>query len=79
MINLMWIVLECLEDNILILKSQPRFRSEKHNISTDEVNKIVLSPNNNKRIQSVCSIKIYGCRTSNEIIDQNNTEYNTRH
>ena len=29
-----------------------RLRSEKHNVFTEEVNKIALSPNNNKRTQS---------------------------
>ena len=33
-----------------ILKSQQRFRSEKYNVFTEEVNKITLSTNNDKRI-----------------------------
>ena len=34
---------ESLTDNRLILKSQQRFRSEKHNVFTEEVNKIAFS------------------------------------
>ena len=33
------------------LKSYQRFRSEKHNLSTEEVNKTPFSSNNDKRIQ----------------------------
>ena len=33
---------EFAKNNKLILKLQKRFRSEKHNVSTDEVHKIVL-------------------------------------
>ena len=32
---------------MLILKTQQRFRSEKHNVSTEEINKIALSSNGN--------------------------------
>ena len=34
--------------NALILKSQERFRSEKHNVFTEEINKIALTANNYK-------------------------------
>ena len=37
----------------MILKSQPRFRSKKCNIFTEEVDKFALSANNDKRMQSV--------------------------
>ena len=37
------------------------------------------STNNNKGIQSICSIKTYACTIRNDIIDQNNTEYNTQY
>ena len=45
--------------NKSILKTQQRFKSEKHNIFTHEVNKIDLSSNNDKRTQSVYSIEKY--------------------
>ena len=37
------------KNNNLILKSQHRFRCEKHNQFTEEVNKIALSASNNKK------------------------------
>ena len=39
--------------------TQQRFKSEKHNIFTEEINKIALSSNNDKRIQSIDSIETY--------------------
>ena len=57
----MLIVLEKMIQNsqniILILKSQQRFRSEKDNIFTEEINKIALSAKDDKRIQSIDSIE----------------------
>ena len=38
--------------NKIILKSQQRFKSEAHNVYTEEVNKIALSGNDNNRLQS---------------------------
>ena len=35
------------------IKSQQRFRSEKRNVLTEKVNKIVLSANEDKRIQQI--------------------------
>ena len=48
--------------NRLILKLQQRFRSEKHNLFTEEVNKTALSTNNDKKIQSIDSMEkcVYG-------------------
>ena len=55
----MWIVLEKiikkLKNNKLILKSQQRFRSERHKVFTEEVNKVAMSANKDKRIQSIDS------------------------
>ena len=36
--------------NKLILKTQQRFKSERHNVFTEESNKIALSSNDDKRI-----------------------------
>ena len=38
--------------NKAILKSQQRFKSETHNVYTEEVNKIALSSNDDKRLQT---------------------------
>ena len=35
-----------------MLKSQQRFKSEAHNVYTEDINKIVLSSNDDKRIQT---------------------------
>ena len=47
---------EFIKNNRLILKTQQRFTSEKHNVYTEEINKIALSSNDDKRIQSIDSI-----------------------
>ena len=39
---------DCLLNNEIILKSQQRFKSEKHDVYTEEVNKIALSNGNKK-------------------------------
>ena len=38
-----------LKNNKLILKTQQRFRSEKHNVCTEEINKIALSSSDYKK------------------------------
>ena len=44
---------EFMKNNKLTLKSQQRFKSAEHNIFTEEVKKIALSANDDKRIQSI--------------------------
>ena len=48
--------------NKLILKTQQRFKSKRHNIFTEEVNKIALSSNDDKKMQSLDSTEIYAYR-----------------
>ena len=43
----------------VILKSQQRFRSYDHNVYTEEVNKIALSSNDDKRLQAFDRIITY--------------------
>ena len=43
---------DCLLKNEIILKSQQRFKSEAHNVYTEEINKIALSSNDDKRLQT---------------------------
>ena len=58
-----------IKSNKLPLQSQKTFISDKHNVSTEEVNKAALSANYNKIIKSIdqlmssCSFSI--CRKSN--------------
>ena len=37
-------------DNVITLKSQQRFKREAHNVCAEEVNKIALSSNDDKRL-----------------------------
>ena len=46
-------------NNELILKLQQRFQSEAHNVYTEEVNKIALSSNDDKRLQACDGITTY--------------------
>ena len=41
----------------IILKSQQRFKSDHHNVYTEEINKIALSSNDDKRLQTSDRIK----------------------
>ena len=45
--------------NKLILKKQQRFRSQRCNAFTEEINKIALNSNHGKRIKSIDSIETY--------------------
>ena len=47
-----------------MLKSQQRFKSEKHDVFTEEVNKIALSNNDDKRLQTFDRITSYPYETS---------------
>ena len=43
----------------IILKSQQRFKSDHHRVYTEEVNKIVLSSNDDKRLQTFNKVTTY--------------------
>ena len=49
----------CLFDNESMLKSQQRFKSENHEVYTENVNKIALSSNDDKRIVALEGITSY--------------------
>ena len=44
------------------------FKSNRHNVFTEEINKIALSSNDNKRIQSIDSIEIYTYVTIKDLV-----------
>ena len=50
---------DCLLNAKVVLKSQQRFKSEKHNVYTENVNKIALSTNDDKRLSTFDKITIY--------------------
>ena len=70
--------IEFIRNNKSILKIQQRFKREKHNFFTKEINKIDLSSNDNKRMQSNDSIETYafgmskGLVSEEEVIKYNN-------
>ena len=50
---------EFLKNDTSILKTQQSFKSEGHNVFTEEINKIALSSNDDKRMQSTNLIETY--------------------
>ena len=50
---------EFVKNNKVILKTQQRFKNERHNVFAEEINKIVLSSNYDKTMQSTDSIEIW--------------------
>ena len=46
-------------NNKTIMRSQLRFKSDHHNVYTEEVNKIALNSNDNKRLQTFDRITTY--------------------
>ena len=53
----------------LIIRSQQRFKSERH-VFTEEINKFALSSNDDKRIQSMDSIGTYTYRKSKDLVSK---------
>ena len=48
----------------IILQSQQRFKSYRHNVYTEQINKIALSSNDDKRLQTFDKITTYPHRTN---------------
>ena len=59
---------DCLFNGEVILKSQQRFNIDYHKVYTEEVNKIALSSNDDKRLKTFDETKTYPYRTTNEIL-----------
>ena len=55
---------DCLLNNEIVLKSQQRFKSERHDVYNEEINKIALSSNDDKRLQTFEIITSYPYGTS---------------
>ena len=51
--------LECEEKGIKILKSQQRFKSDRHNVYNEEINNVALSFNDDKRLIAYDGITTY--------------------
>ena len=50
---------DCLFNDKIILKSQERFKRDHHKVYTEEINKIALSSNDDKKLQTSDRIKTY--------------------
>ena len=50
---------DCLFNNKIILQSQQKFKSDCHEVYTEEANKIALSSNDYKRLQTFDNITTY--------------------
>ena len=61
---------EFIKNNKSILKIQQRFKSERHNVFIEEINKIALSSNDDKRMQSIDSIETYAYGTSKDLASE---------
>ena len=55
---------DCLLNNETILNSQQRFKSERHDVYTEENNKIALSSNDDKRLQTLDRITAFTYKKS---------------
>ena len=55
---------DCLFNGEVILKSRQRFKSDHHKVYKEEVNKIALSSNDDKRLQTFDGIETYPCGTN---------------
>ena len=58
-----------MKNDKLILKTQ-RFKTEKDNVFTEEVKKIALHRNDDKRIQSIDSVETYAYETWKDLISK---------
>ena len=56
--------MDSLFNNGVIVKSQQRFKSDYHRVYAEELNKIALSCNDDKRLQTYDRITTYPYRTS---------------
>ena len=54
--------------NKLILKTQQRFKSERHNVFTEKNKKIALIFNDDKKIQSIDAIETYAYRSNKDLL-----------
>ena len=50
---------DCLLNNEIVLTSQQRFKTERHDVYTEEINKIALSSKDDRRLQTFDRITSY--------------------
>ena len=59
---------EFIENNKSLLRKQLTFKSQKHDVFTEEINKISLSSNDDNRISSIHAVETYPHGISEDII-----------
>ena len=52
----------------MILKTQQRFKNERHNVFTEEVNKILLISDDYRRMKSIDSIETYAYGINKDLV-----------
>ena len=63
--------LDCLLNNKIIIKSQQRFKNDCHNVCTEQINKIALSSNDDKRLRTFDKITTYPYGTNAFKVNEN--------
>ena len=53
-----------------MLETKQKFKGERHNIFTGEINKITLSSNDDKRMQSIDSAETYAYGPSENLVSE---------
>ena len=66
---------DALFNDEVIIRSQQRFRSDHHKVYTEEVNKIALSSNDDKRIQTFDKVTTYPYGTNTFMVCENEMKY----
>ena len=61
---------EFIKNNKSILKTQQRFKSERHDVFTEGINKTALSSNDDKRMQSIDSTETYEYGSSKDLASE---------
>ena len=61
---------EFIRNNESILEREQRFKSEKHNVFTEEINSIALSSNDDKRMQSIGLIETYSYGMNRDLVSE---------
>ena len=61
---------EFIRNNKSVLKTHQRLKSERHNVFTEEIHKITLSLNDDKRIQPIDSIKTCAYATKKDLVSE---------
>ena len=63
---------EFIKNNKLILKTQQRLKRKRHSVLPENINKIALSPKDDKKIWSINSVETYAYGTGKNLICKKN-------